>query len=672
MRPISSDLADVQKVRSPRAEVTVSVEARGQMPGAPMVEWAEVVGNSGQVLWRPVAAVDLADGSVLRFVGLSGSIVQDRVSSPATAAGWSGAARTTVVATHGALSLCAVRVGTTIRLWYASNADGHVYYRESTDNGTSWGSATTVYAGAYTAVDVVAGYLSDGVVSNGPWFVGFSTYNGGTGEYTAHFGYYSGGWVTHAYAPGGLPGWRAAGIDVHASPAARHRVLVYRQQGLGPSRIRSVDKLGAVYSNAEDLDQTQASLFGLVLAWARYTDVGDVTLGVVGETGYNGKCWLGVAGVFEAENNAPVTDEGIILAGHRITDSGGDFAALCAVGDDLYMIGDTGVWLGAALAAPSWSLTPIRYEYDEHRMVVELPASATGLRPGQVLVVERTLRWDPGGSPQAGSETLRLAVVAVERRTDGVTVVAADGLGYLGLARCRRPCVVADGTVYVATAMRRLAARVGVPVRVDATSLESAAVMPMTTAPMENLRSGAYRLGSQAEWYLVPANDGTFGVTMMLPGESDSGEYVDTAHVHGASPKEHPVWAAAEVDDWRRLAFSYVLGTYSTDPEDGSVVGMAAGPVAAGTRPVSYSLTNMKYNTQARVEAAATAEAARQAQLAVSAYLEANANLALEVLDVVEVTEPVLGWDGRQFRVRRIEERWERGRLWQKLWLGEV
>ena len=158
----------------------------------------------------------------------------------------------------------------------------------------------------------------------------------------------------------------------------------------------------------------------------------------------------------------------------------------------------------------------------------------------------------------------------------------------------------------------------------------------------------------------------------MLPGESDSGEYDDTAHVYGASPKEHPVWAASEVDDWRRLAFSYVLGTYSTDPEDGSVVGMAAGPVAAGTRPIGYSLTNMRYNTQARVEAAATAEAARQRSLALVGTLEANANVSVEVMDVVQVTEPVLGWSERMFRVRRIEERWERGRLWQKLWLGEV
>ena len=664
MRVISADLTTVQNIRSPRARVTVSVEARGQMPSAPMVEWAQVVSNSAQSVWYPTAAVGLSSGAVLRFVGLAGSIVQDKVTTPGTAAGWAAATRTTVVAGAGATSLAVHRVGTLIRLWYVSNADGNVYYRESSDDGVTWGAATTVYSGGDAYLDLVVGYLSDGVVSNGPWFFGFSTYS--AGNYTARFGYYSAGWVTHAYSSG----WRAAGIDVHATAATRHRVLVFRQSGIGASRIRALDKLAGVYSAASDIDQTQASLFGLILTWARYSDVGSVTMGVVGERGYQGSAYLGVGGVFDADNEE-VADEGIILAGHKSSNSAA-YSSLCAVGDDLYVIGDTGVWRGTALAVPTWTLTPVKYVYDDHRMEMELASGPdgepTGLLPGQVLVVTRTLSWDG----KTGSEVVRLVVVAVERRTDGVTVLAADGVGFMGLARCRRPVVVNDGSVYAATALRRLGARVGVPVTVDATSLATAAVMAMTAMPMENLRSGAYRLGSQSEWYLVPANDGSFGVTMITPGVSDSGDYDDTAHVYGVSPKEHPVWRAAEVADWRRLGFAYVLGTYSTDPEDGSVVGMAVGPVVAGTRPQSYSLTNMRYNTQARVEAAATAEAARQAKLPVTATLEANANLALEVLDVVQVTESTLGWSAEQFRVRRIEERWEKGRLWQKLYLGEI
>ena len=68
--------------------------------------------------------------------------------------------------------------------------------------------------------------------------------------------------------------------------------------------------------------------------------------------------------------------------------------------------------------------------------------------------------------------------------------------------------------------------------------------------------------------------------------------------------------------------------------------------------------------------AAAAAEANRQNKLAVDAMIEAPVNLALELYDVVEVTEP-LGWDARKFRVRRIREVWDRGLLTHTLWLGD-
>jgi hypothetical protein len=98
---------------------------------------------------------------------------------------------------------------------------------------------------------------------------------------------------------------------------------------------------------------------------------------------------------------------------------------------------------------------------------------------------------------------------------------------------------------------------------------------------------------------------------------------------------------------------------------------MAAGPALPNTRPLSYSLTNSRYNTTARVQQAAEVEAARQRLLPVTALIEGQANLALELYDRVEVTEPRLGWSSRAFRVRRIVERWEQGRLWQVIYLGD-
>ncbi len=171
--------------------------------------------------------------------------------------------------------------------------------------------------------------------------------------------------------------------------------------------------------------------------------------------------------------------------------------------------------------------------------------------------------------------------------------------------------------------------------------------MPMTLAPNESLLGAAYRVTNQSDAYLLPAGDGTFTLEMINPPTSDSGEHDDTAQDYPDGQWE--LIEAEEVKDYSRLAFSYVLGTASTDPEDGSYVGMGLGPALANTRPLSYSLTNTRYNTSARVTAAAAREAARQKKLNVEGTITAPANLALELYDVVAVTEPLLGWSARSF-----------------------
>jgi hypothetical protein len=180
-----------------------------------------------------------------------------------------------------------------------------------------------------------------------------------------------------------------------------------------------------------------------------------------------------------------------------------------------------------------------------------------------------------------------------------------------------------------------------------------------------------YRITSQSRAYLVPANDGSWGVTIITPGSSDgSGDYDDTAYVYPMG--ESPIHYAATVSDWRRFGFAYLIGQFSTDPEDGSAVGMANGPALPNTHPMTVSLTNNRYNTQTRVEAAAAAEAERQEKLPVTAIVVANANLALEYYDVISITLADLSWTSEQFRIRNIVERWDRNRLSQELHLGAV
>lgn len=625
MRQISSDLAEVQRVRSPRAEVTVTVEARGQNEAAPALAWAEVVGNAGQSVFRPVAAVGLANGDILKFQGNIGSLDLYTVSDPQVAASWSGLSATSLLAST-VLSVAALRVpnSSTIRVFYI-NASNNVQSIESSDNGTSWGSAVTVYAGGDAVLDLVVSYIDNGTTVNGPWFFGFTTQ--AVGIYTPRFGYYNGtSWVTSAYDAN----WRAAGIDAYGTATSAHRCLVVRTRTVGAGKLRVLENNGGTFSNARDLDHTQSGLFGLELAYYRFCQLPEAgcMLAVVGEGAYGAGIVLGVGGLFTSTD--VLVDEPIMLPA-VVGVSSQPYCVLCSVGEDVYWLGSTVVYRGARQAASAATWTPIAYTYDENEFALDFGAGLDTLSVGQVLVITRTLRW---GS-QAGSETVRAIIVRVEQGTDKVRVVALDALGWLGTARCRRPAILNDGTaVGVATVMRKLAARFGLTVGNDNSALESAAVMPFTLAPAESLAGAAYRVASQSEVYLLPANDGTFALTMITPGTSDSGDYADTAVSYGVAPNQQPIARAVQVSDYRVLAFAYVLGTLSTDPEDGAAVAMAAGAPLPNTRPLSYSLTNSRYNTTARVQNAAAAEAARQRKLPITAIIEGQANLSSTLQDV--------------------------------------
>src|SRR4051812_24801442 len=147
MRTLTAALTAVQKVRSPRARVSVTVEERGQNPTAPALAWSELVSNVGQASFRPVSLVGLANGTILKFQAMATECRMYTIATPSSAASWTGAGYSVVVAA-GLISICALRVpsGNTIRLFYIGAAN-NVLYIESLNNGATWGGAVTVYAG---------------------------------------------------------------------------------------------------------------------------------------------------------------------------------------------------------------------------------------------------------------------------------------------------------------------------------------------------------------------------------------------------------------------------------------------------------------------------------------------------------------------------------------------
>lgn len=672
MRTITAELATAQAVRSPRWGVTVTAGARGTNPDMPALHWRKLTYAGASPPAYPSAGFDTSSGAIQRFKANAAGIWQQTVTNPADANEWRANAWTNI---HSdvASAMCAYRHATTsARLYYI--AGGNVYYLRTSDDGVSWLARLALYTGGNASSDLCISRAPVGHAVAGN-VVGFSTYASGTGVYAAYFN--AGSTVKYADY------WRAAGVFFRSDDVTHVYCLVFRQTGAGPARLRVVKFDGSAFSGARDIDQTQAGLFGINLACYKFCGIpgSNLLIGSAVESAYTGESYEGVASGFGQGgilgSAGVLADEPVIFPEIRAW-SLKNYSYIVRSGSDYYYFGEDHVWRGEAMSAPTETLIPVRYVYDDGQIEIEFeqgPGGSPGgplgepSRPlcvGHTLTVRRTVSW---GSV-SGYEDLAFSVVRVARSRRGATVLAVDAVGYLGVARCRRPAVLNDGSAAgVAQVLRDLGARCGLGIACDDGNLESAEVMPVTVQPSESLLGAAYRVSSQTDVYLVPAGDGTFTAEMINPPVSDSGEHDDTAHVYPNGEGE--LIAAEAVSDYRRLAFAYVLGTASTDPEDGGFVGMAAGPVLPNTRPLSYSLTNTRYNTDDRVLAAAGREAERQKKLTVDAVITAPANLALELYDVVKVTEPLLGWNEKAFRVRRIREVWERGRLTQTLYLGD-
>ena len=223
-------------------------------------------------------------------------------------------------------------------------------------------------------------------------------------------------------------------------PMRPARAIVATDRAVSARSAVVLEKSAGTYANPQDLDHTQAGLFGLELAYYRFCQLPEAgcMLGVAGESAYGAGLYLGVAGLFTGTDT--LVDEPVIFPEIAGVNSQ-PYATLCSVGNDVYLVGDTVVYRGARQTATTSTLEPVRYRYDDHTGEIDFAVGIDPLYVGQLLTITRTLSWEA----QSGSETVRAIIVRVEQRTDCVKVVALDAVGWLGVARCRRPAILNDG-----------------------------------------------------------------------------------------------------------------------------------------------------------------------------------------------------------------------------------
>lgn len=658
-RTLSADLITAQAVRSPKATVTATVANRGLSPNLPAVNWAEVTAPTGTAPLYTSAGVYFSSPNIIqRFKGLNGAIqIQTMDLDSPSADDWHPTTGFSAwKSAYNQAMHIAKRAPTRARFFW-TNTSGDIKYSDTGDSGSTWGSNRTYYSGSDAYVDLVAAGCEGHNIGN--YICGFTTDTAGT--YAAYFGEGANGATPVKYQNN----WRAGGIYVDPDDDTYVYCLVFKPDGFGTARIRVLRFDGTTYDEVTNIDQTQAGLLGLDLAACKYFRLNSTDTNFAGsimETAYGGGIYEGVASVFD-DAKSFVTDEPIMFP---TVDTYNDriYSTIVEAGDDLYYFNNVSVYKGTAPTATAETIRPITYTYADNHIELTAGQDCPTVYPGQLLTVRRTLTWNT----TTGYEELMFLVTSYRKRKHLTTITGVDALGYLGLMRCRRPYIAATSDVGLTLLMRRLAGRVGVPVSSDHSSIDSLAVLTMTLQPSETLLGAAYRATSQANAWLVPDNTPAFELTLITPGTSTSGDYDDTAHTYPDG--EWELIDAEEIVDSQHLAFSYVLGTYSTDPEDGAYVAMAEGPVVGNTHPIPYSITNTRYNTDTRADAAAAAEATRQEYLPIHAVVEIPADLSLELYDVVEVTADHLSWTAEEFRVRRILERWDRGRLTQTVFLG--
>ncbi|KKN37799.1 hypothetical protein LCGC14_0759740 [marine sediment metagenome] len=658
MRQISADLTTVQALRSPKAAITITVANRGLAPPIGSLAWTVYRTPGAKPVLARGGAFFASDNTLLILQGDNNSLTYHHFTDPTYAPQWNTINWTEAVA-EDANSIHAINHATNkIRVYFTNSATGNVrrFDITNTAGSISIGGVSTTYS-LTAAADMIYTRHPSGSHNLFPF------------DIRAYSDYVGGVWSAYLHGNKYADNWRAAGIISDPDDLDNIYLLVFRAADHGPSRFRIVKWNGSSFSDPHDIDQSQGGLFGLSLYGLKLftrTARDNNYFGLALETAYMGGVYEGLTALWQQDSEF-VMDEPLIPFPDQNHYNDQIYNALTynPADQNWYYHGQGFAYRGQPQTATGDTLTPSHYIYDNHHITITLPASTPAIQIGQILTVKRTLSWGAA----TGNEDLAFYVTSVHAGKRHTIIDAVDAVGYLGISRQHRPFVANDGSVAgLSTLMRRLCARCGLDLAIDDSGLDTAAVIPMTIQPSESLLGAAYRARNQANAWLVPANNGTFALTLINPGTSDSGDYDDSAHTYPDG--QWTLIDAAAITDLPALGFAYVLGTYSTDPEDGSYVAMAAGPSTPNARPIPYSVTNTRYNSDTRVANAADTEADRQKKLNIDALIEAPANLALEIYDIVQITDSDRGWSAQPFRVRNIIETWDHGRLTQTLHLG--
>ncbi len=269
-----------------------------------------------------------------------------------------------------------------------------------------------------------------------------------------------------------------------------------------------------------------------------------------------------------------------------------------------------------------------------------------------------------GDPAVGGGVTLGLRVERVERHAAFLRVVARDALGMLAAMEARRPLQIGAAGESLAQAVALLVGWAGLRLEAEVT-LEGAPA-PFQWLGGESGLSALRRL-LKGQAVLLRSRVGAAGDAPAIwigPPPAAAGE----AYGAYGNAQRHPLVRSVQVEDGAAARLAVVHGwAVRNSPLNGEAWALALSSRAQArpspmVRPQPLYLLNRNLAAAEQLEVAANLRLALDARLR-AGWIEAQAQLALEPFDWIRVDE-------EDRRVAAIHERWQRGRLVQRIELA--
>lgn len=669
MRTLTTDLQTIQQHQYPHVTVSASAKSASPTQIGPWREFASVTNTATGTLNEICTT---STGDILRFQVTASSITLTTIAAANvnSAASWN-ATPTTILA-NGGTSPAAVRGGQfypqTVRLFYVRS--GVVYYIQSTNNGSTWGSETTFWTpgGVYSNP---GNLKADSDTTNDCWLLAASVdVSGSYSPSTVLLGApYAGGVVLittvidEQEIPIGITADDGEATIYVTCPNTTQRSYLKTSSKLityNPSTmawisetdLATIDRSPIIAGTTDtiisrgalihDENSQPFMLIGIELGWKAYPFASewrhrsalpplDYTTALPISTTANHASGIVTASIVATITSAP-TGNPIVCTATRTTRN-------------------------ATLA------TPIKYKLTHNlsagaRLDIDLQPLAD-IQPGDYIHVTRTLSLPTASA----SDTLIFRAMRIETHGTRTLVIAYDRLGELAYRRARK-----SNALIAADAADNLAA----------------------------ITALLHRAGMTTPWGITPTVEHIPPVFTWMIGESALSallRYTGYGNVelrshHHTGTSQHDMITVINLSDMTDYTYGddhdyidYVAIEDGRDPRAATIIGKQTASLSDGRVLEHRSLPRLNtlpHSTQAELSHQFTAtEAEQRADALIShmrafrtdAILTTTPNLVQEVGDLVSV---FVGEDEFSYYVLAIEETYDRGRLTQKLTLSEA